>query len=93
VQILLWGISTNPPSTLEGCVAGGEMKFCRNCGERHAPETECVFIWQICGNCGNKFKTAPDVPYLSEVANVICGQCGIRGNWRFEDEPMKKERE
>lgn len=61
------------------------MSICMDCGNHHDKETECPYIYQVCVNCGERTKTAPDVammvPYLD---TMTCAICGTQGRWRFE---------
>jgi uncharacterized Fe-S cluster-containing MiaB family protein len=58
--------------------------FCINCGGYHQKDKDCPYVWQICKVCGNKFKTAPDVPVV--CGNVgTCGQCGAENQWEFKE--------
>lgn len=61
-----------------------KFPFCRECGCFHLPEDDCSYVWMICNQCGNKSKTAPDVPLFCDMSKVFCGQCPNEGDWRFE---------
>lgn len=61
------------------------MTYCKDCGNFYNDKVECPFIWQICTTCGNKCKTAPDVPQIVDVSNMTCAKCGTKGVWRFEE--------
>ena len=62
------------------------MAFCRNCGDHHAPEVECPFIWMECDHCKEHHKTAPDMPMVVHEGmptGVFCGTCGKDDGWKF----------